>query len=283
MGMDATVMCRCLADGKVVLPRFAKRVIVDEEGFLGLDLPPEEKTGLQMRFYQWMANACEHQRMIYVHAHVGNWTSYRSFQQALRKSGIQNFPVLQAELPNSNGGLTSAAAAEKMLSELDYFAQSAELGWATDLVDSATGDRLHEYIESYDGTFEYGADGTDKGIDPHGFFILKRNKVGAAEIFRSMRFTQKIISNPVAPNGPGVEFVDLESGSTVRCANPILRFVTWPDGGIQNENGQFNVQHPQELHLASRKVTAKDHEYVAGNLRKICEAAVETGNPIRWG
>src|SRR5882672_7915636 len=107
MGLDASVMCRCLADSKVALPKFAKSVKIDEEGYLHLD-ESDSRNGLHMRFHEWMYKACAHPRMMISNEHIANWTSYRSFQQVLGVAGWQHFPTLQSELPSSNGGLTAA-------------------------------------------------------------------------------------------------------------------------------------------------------------------------------
>src|SRR6185295_5243217 len=103
MGLDASVMCRCFAEGKVALPTFAKQVKIDEEGFLNLDLPSDENGALHMRFYQWMETACQHHRMTLANEHIGNWAAYRSFQHAMEIAGLQHFPTLKLQLPQSNG------------------------------------------------------------------------------------------------------------------------------------------------------------------------------------
>jgi hypothetical protein len=281
MGLDASVMCRCLVDGKVALPRFAKSVKIDEEGYLGLDLP-EENGRLHMRFHQWMANACAHPRMIYSNEHIGNWTQYRSFQQALGIAGWQHFPTLKAELPQSNGGITRPEASLKMSQELDSFV-NADLGLTTELVDCATGNGLYEYIESYDGFFGYGGDGIDRGVDPNGFFIRQRTEKQETEIFRSMRFTQTLINSVTGKTEqPAVEFFDVIIGRSIRCDHPISTWIPWPDGQMQDSNGQFNLSYPAEFQVIQRPRQVSDYEYVVAQLHKVCRASVETGNPIRW-
>jgi len=283
MGLDASVMCRCLADGKIALPKFAGSVHVDADGYLALDAP-DEKGALHMRFHDWMSNACQHPRMLFAREHIGNWTSYRSFQQALGIAGWQHFPALKSELPQSNGGLTQADAAKTMLDELDYFEREGDLGSTTELIDCATGNALHEYIETYDGIFGYGPDGIARGVDPNGFFVRKRTEENEAEIFRSMRFSQTLIDGSAASNAlePSVEYADLATGKTIRCSYPIVTWKLWPDGRLQNDRGHFNPSFPAELQVMRRKRTAADFEYVVNQLRKVCRASVETGNPIRW-
>src|SRR5882724_11934797 len=274
MGLDASVMCRCLADGKIALPKFAKAVKIDQDGYLSLDLH-EENNGLQMRFLQWMADACIHPRMIYANEHIGNWTQYRSFQQAVGIAGWQNFPTLKSQLPQGNGGLTPANAAIKMSQELDSFVH-ADLGQTTELVDCATGNGVYEYIETYDGFFGYGADGIDRGVDPNGFFVRQRTDNNETEIFRSMRFTQTLIdSTAVKAAEPVVEFLDVETGRSIRCDHPVSIWIPWPDGRMQNENGQFNLSYPAAFQVIQRPRKVSDYNYVTGQLRKVCRASVE--------
>lgn len=283
MGLDASVMCRCLADGKVALPKFARGVHINEEGYLELDAP-DEKAALHMRFHQWLNDACPHPRMLFVNEHIGNWTDYRSFQQALEIAGWQHFPTMKSQLPQSNGGLTPASAAKIILDELDYFEDSTELGSTWEIVDCSTGNALHQYIEVYDGIFGYGADGIDQGVDPGGFFIRQRTGDHEAEIFRSIRFTQSLIDNYTKDKSaePAVEYTDIETRKTVRCRHPLSTWIPWPDGRLQNDNGQFNLSYPTELQVVQRQRKFADYEYLVGQLRKVCRAAVETVNPVRW-
>src|SRR5215467_7987772 len=99
-----------------------------------------------------------------------SWGAYRSIQQALAEVGWEQFPTLEAELPQANDGVTSSSAAVQMLAELSFFSERAELGQVTVLVDSDTGEELREYIASYGGEFHYGPSGTVFGFDKAGFF-----------------------------------------------------------------------------------------------------------------
>src|SRR5262249_7866310 len=151
-----------------------------------------------------------------------SWPSYRSFQQALARAGWEHFPTLSAELPNSNGGTTPAAAAPALLAELSLFAARADLGWTTVLVNTDTGEELHESIAAYGGEFIYGHSGHDIGVDEDGFFIRRRTEGTSREVFRARRVEQIPPDlNSIKPGDePMVEYVDLDSGRRYRCGEP---------------------------------------------------------------
>ena len=112
--------------------------------------------------------------------------AYRSFQQALAEAGWEQFPTLEAELPQTNDGVTSSSAAVQMLAELAFFSEQAELGQVTALVDNDTCEELHHYIAAY-GEFHYGPSGDIFGVDEAGFFIRRSVERGSQEVFRAMR------------------------------------------------------------------------------------------------
>jgi len=283
MGLNANVMCRCYQVGRTEPPPFAEYVCY-QDGYLELNLPYEEANWDKHRlFEQWLDTACEHPKMEYASEAIANWTGYRAFQQALEKAGWEHFPALKAELPENNSGLTPARAATNMLDELDYFIEHARLGAATVLVDSDNGDELHEHIVVYDGVFIHGADGLDTGVDNQGFFIRRRRD--SVEVFRSARFQQRVLDSRwrrLLRRGVA-EFVDLDSGRTFRSRNGVGKLSHWSDGRLQDDKGAWRFEYPAQLHVTQRERSASEFEYIIIPLRKVCEAAVKTGNPIRWG
>lgn len=280
MGLDASVICRCFAEGRFSPFPLIEHVKLDEEGYLNLDLPYGDSPDNYQLFRQWIDSACEHPRMRLASEYISNWTGYRSFQQTLAVAGWEHFPALKAELPENNGGLTEAAAAKRMLEELAFFNEQAQLGWTTLLVDTDTGEKLHEYIAPYDGIFHYGADGIDMGVDETGFFVCKRE---GRELFRSMKFQQNLLNKGLRKllRRPAVEFIDLEKGESIHCRHGVLRISNWPDGRLQDDRGRLHFEYPARLHVTTRQRYPSEFEYILGPLRRICEAAVETGNPIR--
>jgi hypothetical protein len=215
---------------------------------------------------------------------VITWSAYRSFQQALAEAGGEQFPTLEAELPQTNDGVTSSSAAVQMLAELAFFSEQAELGQVTALVDSDTCEELHHYIAAYGGEFHYGPSGDIFGVDEAGFFIRRSVEQGSQEVFRAMRVKQFIPDPNEAAEGsqPLVTFENLDSGVRYACAEPLVKIVYWPNGALQNAEWQIRLGYPNRVHVLTRKRVAADFEAVVNSLRTICEAAVQIGNPIAW-
>jgi hypothetical protein len=284
MGICASVMCTCWAAGLIEDPPFVEHLRLDENGFLALDLPYETNPVQHRLFDQWFKTACDHREMEYANEHISNWSGYRSFQQVLATAGWDHFPALKAELPESNDGLTDAAAAAKMLEELNSFIELDNLGWQTVLVDTDTGQAVHEYLEAYNGVFHLGADGIDMGVGETGFFIWRRHGKSVRELFRSMRFEQNLLNRGLRKlvRRSAAEFVDQESGERFRCREGILHISPWPDGRMQSDEGKFHIVYPTRMHVTKRERRASEFDYIVFPLRRLCEAAVETGNPIRW-
>jgi hypothetical protein len=277
-------MCTCFADGLAKSPPFPDDVELDGCGFLTLGFPHEDDQDKHRLFDQWLNTACMHPDMEYASEFVSNWSGYRSFQQALAATGGCWFPTLIGELPEGSGGLTSAAAAAKMLEELTSFIEWDNLGWKTVLVDTDTGQELQEYIEAYDGIFHLGADGIDMGVDERGFFIRRRHGDRYRELFRSRRLQQSLLDGGLRKllRKPAIEFLDLESGQKFRCHQRVFHIAPWPDGRMQDDEGELCVSYPARLHVTRRERRALEFEYIVLPLRRLCQAAVETGNPIRW-
>ena len=282
MGLGANVMCRCFVEGKTQ-PPFSAPIRVVEDGSLYLDLPLEGNEETHVLFSNWRESGCAHRGMVYESEGI-NWSAYRSFQQALAEAGLEHFPTLEAELPQTNDGVTSSSAAVQMLAELAFFSEQAELGQVTVLVDSDTCEELQHYIAAYGGEFHYGPSGDIFGVDEAGFFIRRSVEQGSQEVFRAMRVKQLIPDPNEAAEGsqPLVTFENLDSGVRYACAEPLVKIVYWPNGALQNAEGQVRLGYPNRVHVLTRKRVAADFEAVVNSLRTICEAAVQIGNPIAW-
>jgi hypothetical protein len=284
MGLIASVMCTCFADGIAANPPFAVHVKLDQAGFLSLDLPYENNQDKHEEFLQWLNAACKHPGMDFASEFISNWSGYRSFLQMLETIGSTGFPTLSNELPEGPGGLTYAVAAAKMIEELNTLSELTTLGWTTMLVDSETGQELHEYIAAYDGVFGFGPDGVHMGVDENGFFIWSRHGDGFREPFRSMKFQQNLLNKGLRKllRSTAAEFVDFESGKTFRSRQGLFNILPWPDGRKQNDEGKFHVGYPTRMHVGKRERKVSEFDHIVGPLRRLCQAAVETGNPIRW-
>lgn len=282
MGLVVKVMCRCFVDGKVQAP-FPAPVGVAEDGSLHLGLPREEHEQTHILFANWRESACEHEGMAYV-SDVMNWTAYRLFQQTLADVGWKSFPTLQAELPNTNDGVTSASAAAEMLEELAFFSERADLGQVTVLVDSDTGEELHEYVAAYGGEFRHGPTGDTFGVDAAGFFIRLKVNQTQQEVFRAIRVEQVVPDPSTVTTGKQslVEFINLDTGFRFSYPEPVVKIVYWPNGALQNTEGQMRLGYPHRMHVLTRQRTAADFADVVSALRTVCKAAVEIGNPIVW-
>lgn len=284
MGLIASVMCTCFDKGLVVSSPFAEHVKLDESGFLTLDLPHDDNQDKHFLFHQWLDTACNHPAMECASEVISNWSGYRSFQQVLATTGHNRFPTLRAELPENHGGLTGSEAAAKMLEELTSFVEQDKLGFKTVLVDTDTDQELHEYIAAYRGVFGLGLDGSEMGVDEQGFFIWKGLENGYRELFRSMRFQQNLLNKGLRKllKKSAAEFVDIESGKRVRGRQVLFQVSPWPDGKMQDDEGKFHIVYPARIHVSKRERRPSEFEYIILPLRRLCEAAVETGNPIRW-
>jgi hypothetical protein len=118
MGLGANVMCRCFVEGKTQ-PPFSGPIKVGEDGAVYLEFPWEGNEEKHSLFNRWQESGREHQRMSYA-SDVITWGAYRSFQQALAEAGWGQFPSLEAELPQTNDGVTSSSAAVQMLAEFAF-------------------------------------------------------------------------------------------------------------------------------------------------------------------
>ena len=284
MGLDATVLCNCYREGRTTALPFADLVVLDEDGYLGLSVPYVNNQANYRLFWKWKETCCEHPRMEYGDEHIANWSGYRAFQEALKKADWQNFPTLHAELPEGNGGVMSAVAAAQALQELEYFKNQADLGSNTFLIETATGETLHEYIASYDGLFIYaGSTGLHFGFDQQGFFIVTAQEP-ITEVFRARFFEQRLLEPELNRNGEKgqVAYISLESEQQFVCTVAISKNSPWPDGQKKNAQGRVHFDYPTLLHVETRKINASEFTYILEPLTRIFQAAVKTGNPVRW-
>lgn len=275
MGLDASVMCNCYKQGKTTPCPFPEYFYVDAEGFPTLDLPFEGNEDKFEELDEWLATCCEHPHMDYAAVYVANWKGYRSFREALEQIGWEHFPVLEAELPHSNQGLTSPQAAQKALEELERFASAGKNISKAFLVDSDTGEALASSTLAYGGMFGWdGRTGMNLGFDEHGFFIVDAWEFNR-ELFRAMRFEQKPLVSDSLDKPQQFEFTDLDTGRQFVCSTPLKLFT-------KDISGQLKQSYPHRVHVEQRVVEVDYFSYILGPLTHIFQAAVETGNPVRW-
>lgn len=253
MGLGAYVRCRCWQDG-LATPPFDAPVVIDDEGYLDIEVPWEGNQDLYSAFLEWQAHGCPHKEMEAASEHIANWSGYRRFTDALERVGWEHFPMLWVELPESNGGNVPAPAAADALVELSRFAELPSIGTNARLVDEDTGAQLWSSVPSYDGVFAMGPD-YSMGVDLDGFFVRE----SAGEVFRANRFRQRDVDG-------GVEFDD-GTRRVVVSRQPL--------------SADLEVV-PDRLAVIVGDELPSDYDYIVGPLTRIFRASVETGNPVMW-
>jgi hypothetical protein len=213
--------------------------------------------------------------MDYAAVFIANSKGYRSFLQALEQLGWERFPTLQAELPNDNQGFTSAEAAKKALEELELFKTQGDSIPKTFLIDSDTGEPLASSTMAYGGMFGWnGRTGMNLGFDENGFFIVDAWELNR-EMFRAMRFEQRVLEAESLDKAQQFEFIDLDTERRFVCSTPLKLFV-------RDNSGQLKQSYPHRIHVEERGVDVQYFTYILEPLTYILKAAVETGNPVRW-
>ena len=288
MGLDAFVYCNCYKEGKTKpfpLPELEQFFSEDEEGYRGLHLQYDTHEESHRIVDEWMENACEHNHMDYISERIGNWASYRYFQQALADIGWSFFPTLHEELPNANGGFMTSDKTEIALQELTLFKQLANDRKMPFLIDTTTGEVVYNYVPAYRGVFQWTKPYL-MGFDPQGFFIYKsidESKTEAQKrhldesqvVFRAMRFEQRFIENGDNDQKPLVEYFNADTEDRFVCHKPVIPWTL-------DANGQVISYKPRLLHVETRTVDAEEYRWQVGALERVCKASIETGNPVMW-
>jgi hypothetical protein len=226
--------------------------------------------------------------MYYCSERIANWSGYRLFQAALKQAGWEHFPILQAELPEANGGQMSPQSAALALQELPAFKrlyrgtvialvnadagkllrrctpQTGLKGPTLALAHDADG-KLQPYHPPHDGFFAWGF-GYTIGFDANGFFILQGTDA-PVERFRSMHFEQRPLPAPEdAPKShKPTLYTDLATEQQFTC----------PMRAAEEET-------PCALRVEERQQTPDDFAYILEPLTRIFQAAIETDNPVHW-
>lgn len=283
MGLDATVMCNCYRDGKTSPPPFPREWLeLDEEGYLNLKKEHDSNENWS-QFYQWEQDCCAHQQMEYADERIGNWSSYRLFQQALEEVGWEHFPVLREQLPSGNGGQMPSAKCAEALRELDYLTSQETIAVKTVLANSQTGEQIWEHISAYDGVMILsGSSGYNAGISEFEFFAIDSDT--GEDRFRAVSLRQfRRDGKKVTGHGDAVCWQNLDTGEVFESGIAIAgKAIPWEDGSWTNAQNQHRFEYPEELHVERRPWLVSDLDYVITALRSVFQASVETGNPVRW-
>ena len=121
MGLDATVMCTCFAEGRAAPPPFPASLIhLSHHGYLAL--ADDAAPALWEAFERWTETACEHPDMEAASERIASWAGLRRLQEAIEALGRGRFPVLAGELPGGADAAEHLPAARAALA-LDELAR----------------------------------------------------------------------------------------------------------------------------------------------------------------
>ncbi len=281
MGLDASVMCNCFREGKTKPPPFPRDWLeIGEEGVVQLKREYDTESNWP-KLNDWEQSCCEHEGMDFVCERISNWAGYRTFQEALAEISWQRFPVLQEQLPNSNCGMTPAIASAEALRELDAFIAVGEIGMKSVLVNTATGEGLYEYIAAYEGVFIFSSCGINVGVSEYEFFAIDAS---GRDVFRAVNVRQFNKSGrQITGDSDELVWEDLDTGDIFESGIAISgKQIPWEDGTWQRADGKCRFEYPSEFHVEQQPRLVTDFDYITSALRKVFEASVRTGNPVRW-
>ncbi len=132
-----------------------------------------------------------------------------------------------------------------------------------------------------DGLLISGQEDIEISMDQEGFYIEGAEGVE----FRSLEFTQTLLEKEKTENWESgkVRFDDIKSGKSFECFSAIPgEQIPWENGSLENAKGQIRFYFPTHLKTEWRKRSFDEYDHIVESLQAICEASVETGNPIRW-
>jgi hypothetical protein len=272
MGLDASVMCSCHAQGKATPCPFPADFIINEDGYPALNLPYDGHEAAHDAFEEWLNTGCPHPGMDYLNRYIGSWKSYHAFRDALASIGWEYFRVLERTLPLENHGQMSVMEARFALQELNRFSGMDGIERPF-LLNTETDEPVGNL--AYGGVLNADArTGIQFRYDQTGFSVIDTWEFNR-ELFRAVRFTQEL--NTAEPDRPPTYiFTDLDSGRRFPCSTPVKVYV-------QDAAGQMRQHYPRQMHVGLRTVEPAYFAPVVEPLQAVLRAALEMGNPVRWG
>lgn len=270
MGISASVLCTCYPEGKTTPCPAAEHFHYDPSAAPALDLGYEDSEALHEAFQRWLTTCCEHPGMVYALEFIASWRGYRAFSDALDELGSEKFPLLTAQLPDGVDGISSAADAAGMLDEIARFEALQTVVTQAVLVDSERGQDISMGSQVLGGALTMDrVTGYDLGFDERGFFVRDRWEMNR-ELFRALRVEQQLLH----PEELLVEYVDRDSERRFQCRVPFGKVMPGEDG-LPRMALQF-------FHVELRPTTPMRFLYILEPLKRILQASVATGNPVRW-
>lgn len=274
MGIVASVMCNCYRDGKTTPCPFPQQFFADPAALPGLrwdeDPGESEAEAAYAVLRLWLATCCDHPDMNQASAFIASWKGYQAFSDALDALGAEHFPALRAHLPGGDDGTTPPDAAAAMLAELDAFAQAqSQVPYAV-LVDSERNEIISHGSHTLKGALKIDVNsGFDVGYDADGFFVRDRWEMNRL-VFRAMRLEQRLLH----PETLQVEYVDLDTGRMFACNTPFGQ-------AFIGEHGLPRMVY-ERLHVELLPSPENRFAYITDPLRRVLQASLQTGNPVRW-
>lgn len=277
MGLSANVRCRCWELGLFAKTPLSALLEIDEDGYLDLREPERDDDHLWHRMRMWQRTACVHPEMKFIDRHLANWRGVGDFVTALMAAGSERFPTLLHEIPSANGGLTTAVSAVDMLAEMRVFSTLRDLGREIVLLDSDSGETIEN--TNRESPYFFSLSPNERlGLSEEGFLIVRDDRV----VFRSTRFAQDVLEI-AGPDGSGeTRFRSCDDGAFATARIAVGVPFHSPEIVAGNPRGHVRHRFPENLHVELRAVTPGDFDYIVERLTELCEAAIETGNPIRW-
>jgi hypothetical protein len=274
VGVTASVMCRCYQDGLTTPCPFPEHFVANPEEMPGLEwaqTPTEEEAAAVYDAIQaWLQTCCPHPNLIYAEEFIASWDGMNAFSDALEEIGAERFPHLTAHLPYGDDGITTPEVARLMLAELDDFARAQLSLTHPVLVD-----------EEQDSVISMGSHrmrkplivdrqtGLEIGFNARGFFVRDRLEMNRL-LFQSMHLEQQLLSHEPFK----VKYVDLASQRSFVCSLPFGPITMGDDG----------LPRPAFLRMRVelRPSAPNRFAYLTDPLRRVLQAAVDIGHPVRW-
>ncbi len=277
MGYNAFVPCSCYRQGLTTPPPYPELVAIDEDGSVYIDFSAglwEQNQALYLQmdqeFDDWRDHACTHPGMEAADERLANMAGMAAFRRTVAERGADGrFPVLAGKLPQGNFGHLPATDAPALLRELAELA--AEPGETlVRLREQASGELIYSVNLEERAVFLFATIRYCYGLDQEGFFIAEKRKSWFKRReehllrFRARHFRQEQLADK------RYRFIDLDSGHQYECV-----------AGLR-------VAEAEPAPLATFGVTqetaplAREYEYILAPLRRLAEAALQTGNPICW-
>lgn len=275
MGLDAFVPCNCFKEGKTSEPPVDREWIIQDEGYYSLNPLYSKDMDLDNKIYKWSQNCCEHPFM-HISERISNWSGIRLFQQAMNTIGIDNFPILNTELPDVNGGYLTVENAKKALAELDIFEKRIVTINNIYLINVDSGEAVYEYIDAYDGKVIFSKP-YSLGFNINGLYIVESdsNKI----LFQGKSVQQKVYYYP--------QWLKIITKITPIKLRPI-RKVCWIDTATKNHFytkfglSIYNGNYPKEFTIKEQPTDIFNYQYIIDSLRKMFEASIQMNNPVYW-